>query len=152
MKKNEYHNQMIKKLENLEEKNPKEYWKIVQDLRKKKKEQQICNTEEFVTFFEELFTEKQELNDHENEIKSYVENTLKNAVSKQDFTLAEFFHALKILKNNKSAGPDRIPAEALKACPESLQQLTTNPQTNELDQKLHILSRKMGRRYYISTT
>ena len=123
MKKNEYHNQMIKKLENLEEKNPKEYWKIVQDLRKKKKEQQICNTEEFVTFFEELFTEKQELNDHENEIKSYVENTLKNAVSKQDFTLAEFFRALKILKNNKSAGPDRIPAEALKACPESLQKL-----------------------------
>ena len=31
--------------------------------------------------------------------------------------MEELLKALKILKNNKAAGPDRIPAEALKACP-----------------------------------
>ena len=34
-----------------------------------------------------------------------------------DFTLKELIHAIKILKNNKAAGPDRIPAEILKICP-----------------------------------
>ena len=34
-----------------------------------------------------------------------------------DFTLEELISAIKMLKNNKAAGPDRIPAEILKICP-----------------------------------
>ena len=37
--------------------------------------------------------------------------------SAPDFTMEELLKAIKHLKNNKAAGPDRIPAEILKACP-----------------------------------
>ena len=84
-------------------------------LRENKKEQKICNTDEFVTFFENLFSNNK--NDENADIKEFVNTILQNAESKDDFTMEELLKALKILKNNKAAGPDRIPAEALKACP-----------------------------------
>ena len=116
-KKIEHNTELIRKLENAEENNPKEYWKLIKMLRNNKKEQKICNPGDFVTFFENLFSNTETEKQHHAEIKLFVESILKNAKGKEDFTIEEFLHALKILKNNRAAGPDRIPAEALKACP-----------------------------------
>ena len=89
IKRNEYHNEMIRKLESIEENNPKEYWEIIQKLRNKKQEQKICNTEDFVSFFENLFTDKPKLNHQEKEIRDFVDMTLKDAQGEQDYTLTE---------------------------------------------------------------
>ena len=100
LKRKEYHNEIIQKLERAEEKDPKEYWKLVNKLRKNKLEKKISNTEDFVNFFENLFSEKEELQQHEQEMKEYVEDMLKNIEGKEDFTLEEFLHAIKIFKKS----------------------------------------------------
>ncbi len=58
LKKKEHHNELIQKLEPLESKSPKEYWNLLKTLRNNKSEQKICNTETFVTFFEDLFSKE----------------------------------------------------------------------------------------------
>ena len=122
-KKNEYRTNLIAKLEEIENKDPKEYWKLIGKLRKNKSEQKICNTDDFVSFFEKLFAKNENNTEHEKYVKEIVEAALKDAKGKGDFTYEEYLHALKILKINRSTGPDRIPAEALKACPEKLNRL-----------------------------
>ena len=54
-KKIEYQNQIIKKLENMEDKNPQEYWKLIKELREKKYNKTISDPEEFTNFFENVF-------------------------------------------------------------------------------------------------
>ncbi len=117
LKKREHHNGLIKKLESLESKNPKEYWNLLKQLRNNKLEQKICNTETFVTFFEDLFSKEEDLPTQQKEVEEAVLRALENVRSMGDFTLEEFMKALKLLKINKSAGPDRIPGEAIKASP-----------------------------------
>ena len=116
-KQNEHRSEIIRKLEEAEENNPKEYWKLIKMLRNQKKEQKICNTDEFVSFFENLFSENQTNQKEDLAMKEFVESILSNPKSNEDFTIEEFLQATKILKNNKATGPDRIPAEALKASP-----------------------------------
>ena len=116
-KRAEYHTELIRKLEAAEENNPKEYWKLIKMLRENRKENKICNTNDFVNFFEKLFSAPNEKDENDMNMMEFVNNILKNAKAKEDFTIEELLKALKILKNNKAAGPDRIPAEALKACP-----------------------------------
>ena len=109
---------MISRLENLEYDNPKEYWKIVNELREKKHKEASFNAENFIQFFESLFS-KVEHSKTEEEIENFVSETLKKAgtVGEPDFTFEELIFAIKLLKNNKASGPDRVPAEILKVCP-----------------------------------
>ena len=120
LKKSEYHEQLIGRLESLESKSPKEYWGLIKKLRNDKSEQKICNSETFVTFFEGLFSKERDLPTHHGEVEEAVLSILENARGMDDFTMEEFIRALKMLKNNKSAGPDRIPGEVLKASPMKL--------------------------------
>ena len=108
-KKVEYHSHLVKKLEEAEENNPGEYWKLIKMLRENKKENEICNTEDFVVFFENLLsTSADEMGEEYLDMKKFVDNILKTSKANEDFTLEELLTALKFLKNNKSAGPDRI--------------------------------------------
>ena len=86
-KKSQYHAELVNKLEKAEENNPKEYWKLIKMLRDQKKEQSICNTEDFVNFFENLFSEKNTPSQEEKDMEISVESILKNAEGKADFTM-----------------------------------------------------------------
>ena len=118
LKKTEWRKEMISKLEKLEKEKPKEYWKIINELREKKQKETSFNAENFIKFFENLFA-KVESNEDEKNIEAFIAETLNKLQnsSEPDFTLEELIFAIKQLKNNKAAGPDRIPAEILKACP-----------------------------------
>ena len=50
-------------------------------------------------------------------------NQIPHISNEPDFTLEELIKAIKALKCNKSAGPDRIPAEMLKASSEPILKL-----------------------------
>ncbi len=115
-KKREWKKHMIQKLEEIEEKDPKEYWKLINELREKKSSDTQYDAEKFTLFFEELFSPSEK--ERNDEIKSQITELLEqlpNLPEEPDFTLEELIKAIKSLKNNKAAGPDRIPAEMLKA-------------------------------------
>jgi hypothetical protein len=112
---------MINKLEQMEEKDPKEYWKMVNEMRdNKKSDSQISDIDYFTDYFEKLFTKTNPV-DHE-EKERFVEEKLNefNFQKETDFTIEEIKTAIKMLKKNKAAGHDRISAEILKAIPEKL--------------------------------
>ena len=123
-KKQEWRSEMISKLESLEKQHPKEYWKIVNEIRGRKQRETSFNTFNFVKFFENLYS-KTEINKSDEEIEKFVIETLEKLQSSSipDFTLEELIFAIKHLKNNKAAGPDRIPAELIKACPPHILEL-----------------------------
>ena len=56
LKKREWTQSMISKLEAAEAKDPKEYWKMVNELRDKKSSENSFNTTTFVDFFKNLFS------------------------------------------------------------------------------------------------
>ena len=120
-KKVEWRNSLVKKLESMETNDPKEYWKMVNELRAKKQTKTpITNTEDFVNFFEKLYS-KNVPKDHEEKEKFVREYLEKLDFEKEpDFILEELLKAIRILKNNKASGKDRIPAEVLKATPVNL--------------------------------
>ena len=121
-KKQEWKHLIIKKLEEIETNNPQEYWKLVKEMREKNNNTTISNSDEFTSFFIKLYS----LNNNNNntaraEIEEMVQKSLNRSTdlkTEPEFTLAELRKAIQKLKNNKSAGPDRIPAEMLKASPE----------------------------------
>ena len=119
-KKIEHKKQLIQQLEVLEERNPKEYWNLVNELREKKQNKTMGNPEEFTAFFEKLYAADTGKNKH---IQDYVDSTLKNIPPSdltKNFTIEELQYALKKLKKNKSAGPDGIPGEVFKNSPDNL--------------------------------
>ena len=121
-KKREWRATMIKKLEEIENTDPKEYWKIINELREKKTNEVDFDTEKFTTFFERLYSlpkttvGQQEITDYVLEAL----NDIPQSVLDADFTLEELVKAIRQLKNNKAAGPDRIIAEVLKASTETI--------------------------------
>ena len=54
-KKHQWKESMIRGLEEIEDKNPTEYWKLIKELKDRKAEKQIINPEEFEDFFKRLF-------------------------------------------------------------------------------------------------
>ena len=119
-KKTEWKNHMIEKLEQAEKQDPKEYWKLVNELREKKQNGCYFEAERFTQFFEKLYSAPEEKN---KKIEEYVENILNHVpfISKEpNFTLEELIKAIKALKCNKAAGPDRIPAEMIKSSSEPI--------------------------------
>ena len=124
LKKQEWRSGMISKLETLEKQHPKEYWKLVNEIRGKKQRETSFSTSNFMKFFENLYS-KTAINKSDEEIEKFVTETLEKLQSSSipDFTLEELIYAIKRLKNNKAAGLDRIPAEIIKACPPHILEL-----------------------------
>ena len=110
---------MISKLEEMEEKNPKEYWNIIKELREKKVENRVSNPEEFEQFFKRLFSiqEDVERNPKHEEIEKKVASILQNPsiMMEEDYTFKELTTAVDKLKNGKASL--LVPAEMLKASP-----------------------------------
>ena len=95
----------------MEEKDPKEYWKMVNKLREKDNgENSTPDIKIFTEYFEKLFAEKNP-DGHEEKEKFVLEklNEL-NIQNEPDFTMEELKKAIHLLKKNKAAGGDRIPA------------------------------------------
>ena len=122
MKKKEWKNQMIQELEKIEGSNPQKYWKLVNDLREKKQNDTTFDTEDFTVFFEKLYSKdaKQENKTTEEYVLKTLEGVPNVISESSDFTIEELKKAVNKLKNNKSAGPDRIPGEMIKASPEHI--------------------------------
>ena len=115
LKKREWTDNMIKKLEELESKDPKEYWKLVNELREKKQDESFFHADAFTDFYQKLFS----LSNHsDTEIEEHVAISLENlpGSNEPDFTLDELKKSIKSLKNK--TGPDGIPAGLLKALPD----------------------------------
>ena len=117
-KRREWNQAMIQKLESMEEKDPKEYWKMVNKLREKDNDENgTPDIEIFTEYFEKLFSEKNP-EGHEEKEKFVLEKLNELNIQKEpDFTMEELKKAIHLLKKNKAAGEDRIPAEILKATP-----------------------------------
>ena len=109
---------MIQKLEKLEENNPKEYWDLVNELREKKHNETDFDAESFTAFFERLYSLSNQNKQIEDYLNEHLEVTSPSNITEPDFVMEELIKAIRLLKNNKSAGPDRIIAEMLKATPE----------------------------------
>ena len=83
----------------------------------------ICNSADFENFYKILFSKySHEGNSHYKKINKLVEDLIKSGDDRlePDFTLEEFNETLAKLRNNKTAGPDRIPAEMIKNSPEDV--------------------------------
>ena len=75
-KKREFNLQMIKQLERADDRNPKEYWKLVNELREKKRNKTTGDSETFTTFFENLYAKDNTVRD--KEIEDFDTSTLNN--------------------------------------------------------------------------
>ena len=126
-KKAEWKNGMIRKLEEAENANPKEYWNIIKDLREKQKENHVSNAEDFKKFYEKLFAvDRTETNNDISKLEQEVTQRLANVkrgATNITFSMEQFQKALQKLKNNKATGVDGVPAEMLKESPEPIQKL-----------------------------
>ena len=122
LKKKEWKQNMIKKLEEIEEKDPKEYWQLISNLRGKKSIEANFDTEKFTEFFEKLYSIPKKEKENKK-ITEFVKKSLENipeSTFEPEFTIEELKTAIKHLKNKKAAGPDRIIAEMLKASTEPM--------------------------------
>ena len=123
-KKRTWEDNIIKKLEQLESEDPKHYWKIIKEMRNTTENNNIYNITDFEKFYKSLFSEyNHKENSYQMQINKIVDDVLKDSKNigiEPDFTLKEFNGALTKLRNNKTAGPDRIPAEMIKNSPENV--------------------------------
>ena len=118
-KRQEWKKQMVTQLEKIEANNPKEYWNLVNELREKKCDSTSFDTESFTCFFEKLYS----LSKKDRDVQDYVDKHLNNIpkeITIPNFVMDELIKAIRLLKNNKAAGPDKIIAEMLKATPTDL--------------------------------
>ena len=104
----------------MEDKDPKEYWNLVNDLRNKKDKQKDFDVEQFQSFFENLFAKRDSINEDIDKFVVETLSELRDMENEPDFTMEELKKAIKALKKNKSAGLDRIPAELFKALPDKI--------------------------------
>ena len=122
-KKHQWKETVLRKLEEIEDSNPTEYWKLIKDLKERKAESRIINPDEFEDFFKKLFAEKHEDSTTETsrkreEITRQVLGLLEEpgVIIQKDYTMEEMKKAIAKLKANRSSA--LVPAEILKASPE----------------------------------
>ena len=116
-KKKEWKHQMINYLESLEEKDPKEYWKLVSEIRGKNAVGTSFDAENFTSFFEKLYSPTAKVNDDVTRTVKEALNSLNKFTDEPNFTLEELIKAIRILKTGRAAGPDQTIAEMFKASP-----------------------------------
>ena len=128
-KKSEWKQFMIQKLEQAEEKNPKEYWDIIKQLRERQSSNAMTNPEDFQKFYEKLFSESEE-GEAKKEVDKEIEGKVANILlstnrsgSRIKFDIKQFKKALLRLKTGKSTGPDGVLAEMLKESSEPVQKV-----------------------------
>ena len=122
-KRKKWNGDIIEKLQNLESDDPKQYWNLINAMRGNRKNNNINNPHKFELFYENLFSKHSHNEKSRHDIISMeIEELLKinKHECEKDFTLKEFNDSLTKLKNNKTAGPDRIPAEMIKNSPHSV--------------------------------
>ena len=102
LKKREWTNNLIAKLEDIEAKDPKEYWKIVNELRENKKSETSFNTKTFTNFFQDLFSADKTKNEtiYDENIEKFVNENLEKIqeADEPDFTMKELLFAIKWMK------------------------------------------------------
>ena len=124
-KKREWKNEMINKLENMESKNSKEYWNLIEKIKGEKERKNISDPEYFQNFFKKIYSEETcDMDDFHKNIKHEVNELLKHDKSNRLFdaeiTIDEVKKYIKELKNNKAGGPDGIIAEMIKSTPDNI--------------------------------
>ena len=121
-KKAEFKKDLVNRLEFMSERNPKAYWKLVEELRsegngasKDRRDTQVAN-EEWVEHYKALLSEPPPTPPIDM-LKEFEDMKAQPFFSELDFkiTVEEVRNAVSSLKNGKAAGPDRIKNEMLKA-------------------------------------
>ena len=120
--KREHTDQLLKKLDNMHEKNPNEYWALIEELKNddlaKTSTETPFNSNEWNAYFKNLYGK----NDNQlwdNEIKDQLKDLERNTPN-SDFlnaviTEEEVKNSISSLKNKKATGLDNISAEMLKS-------------------------------------
>ena len=116
----EFKNELIKKLEDLHDQNPKEYWKLVEQLQNSDSKHLADNdidTDEWRDHFEKLNSYKPCSENCHNVLKSELEAFEASVVFNEldfRFTDQEIIKSIKLLKNSKASGPSMILNEMIK--------------------------------------
>ena len=119
-KKKEFRQNILSQLNNLEENNQKQYWKLVSELKEleanKTCESECLSAKEWVDYFSTLLynSNMENCTNLESCISKMLET---NTFSKLDYriTQKEIKYCISKLKNGKAVGMDRISAEMIKA-------------------------------------
>ena len=119
-KKKEFRQNILNQLNNLEENNPRQYWKLVSELKdlesNKSCESECLSAQEWVTYFSDLLynSNMENCTNLEYCISKMLET---KTFSKLDYriTQKEIKYCISNLKHGKTVGMDRISAEMIKA-------------------------------------
>ena len=120
--KSKYKEDILDKIENMHDKNPKEYWKLVDQLKSEDNEGNQDHDKIDPTSWHEYFSKLLAPDTESDERSELINNKLKELEQNKCFnelnfriTETEVIKALRSLKNNKAAGLDGILNEMLKA-------------------------------------
>ena len=105
-----YRNSILSKLSELENKNPKEFWNLLKELKSKKNKNTI-NPDDYAKYFSELY--KPHPNSAgDNIILNKIHNLSHNSTYVEELdkeiSEGELYESCKLLKKNKACGPDLI--------------------------------------------
>ena len=124
--KRKFHNLMLEKIQNLSDRNPNEFWKLVNTI-KTNKSSGTCNEispTEWFDYFENLnrFNEHGGKNSHEVQIvKDYnIWTATKSETLGKPISSAEIYNLSKKLKNKKASSVDSLPNEIIKLAVKAL--------------------------------
>ncbi|MES9993748.1 MAG: reverse transcriptase family protein [Candidatus Thiodiazotropha sp.] len=125
LKKKIFKQNILDQLNDVSERNPKEYWRLVRDLKELENQSSKTNSpispEEWIRHFSELLCSKNRENS--SEMEKVINEMSSNAYfTNLDYriTKKEIYAAVKNLNNGKACGLDRISAEMIKASLPSL--------------------------------
>ena len=130
-----------KKISDLEDNNPKEFWHLVNKLKNDKQNKTEIDLDETATYFECLYKPKK-LSEEDKKVIKHLNTKLQNGVEIEELdnpiSSDEILLALKSSKNGKSSGPDRIINEMIQDCPRTMAQLLRNPMRNNIRSRIRV--------------